>query len=118
MRSFKHPRTGKVITTSDNKALKPWRQQVSHCAVNEFRGFIFQRDVPVVVQATFYFTKPPSAKKRKSPTVKPDIDKLLRATLDALTGIAFVDDAQVVFATASKGYDTAERTHISIAESQ
>ncbi|MCR4339570.1 MAG: RusA family crossover junction endodeoxyribonuclease [Gemmatimonadaceae bacterium] len=30
------------------------------------------------------------------PTTKPDADKLTRALLDALTGVAYVDDSQVV----------------------
>jgi crossover junction endodeoxyribonuclease RusA len=30
------------------------------------------------------------------PAKKPDVDKLLRAVCDALSGIAFIDDAQIV----------------------
>ena len=37
-------------------------------------------------------------------TKKPDVDKLLRAVLDALTGIVWVDDSQVAFATANKTF--------------
>jgi Holliday junction resolvase RusA-like endonuclease len=35
---------------------------------------------------------------------KPDIDKLLRAVLDPLTGIVMVDDSRVAYVTASKRY--------------
>ena len=35
---------------------------------------------------------------------KPDVDKLLRAVLDALTGIVWVDDSQVCFVTMNKVY--------------
>lgn len=35
---------------------------------------------------------------------KPDLDKLLRAALDAFTGIIWLDDNQVVSVTCSKGY--------------
>lgn len=38
------------------------------------------------------------------PKVAPDIDKLLRGVLDALTGICYADDAQVVEIYASKVY--------------
>lgn len=38
-------------------------------------------------------------------TVKPDTDKLIRSTLDALTGVAYDDDSQVVNISACKIYD-------------
>ena len=37
-------------------------------------------------------------------TKQPDIDKLLRALMDALTGIVWVDDSQVAFLTINKSY--------------
>jgi crossover junction endodeoxyribonuclease RusA len=51
-------------------------------------------------------------------THKPDLDKLCRAVLDALTGILYLDDAQVVALAASKryadGYDEGGFTGISV----
>lgn len=38
------------------------------------------------------------------PTTKPDLDKLARACLDALTGVLWVDDSQVVMLLVSKDY--------------
>lgn len=38
------------------------------------------------------------------PLVCPDIDKLVRCTLDALTGLAFVDDSRIVSVNATKVY--------------
>ena len=38
------------------------------------------------------------------PTTPPDIDKLIRAGLDALTAVAYRDDAQVTFVRAWKRY--------------
>jgi crossover junction endodeoxyribonuclease RusA len=35
---------------------------------------------------------------------KNDLDKLVRSTLDALSGIAFIDDCQVTNLSASKRY--------------
>ncbi len=40
------------------------------------------------------------------PIVKPDIDKLVRCTLDALTGMAFEDDSRIVWLTVRKCYAT------------
>lgn len=38
------------------------------------------------------------------PSVKPDLDKLARSTLDALTGCVFDDDARIVSLTLAKVY--------------
>jgi crossover junction endodeoxyribonuclease RusA len=38
------------------------------------------------------------------PTVAPDLDKLVRCTLDALTGLAFTDDSRVVALHVRKAY--------------
>lgn len=48
------------------------------------------------------------------PAMMPDIDKLVRAVMDSLTGIAYRDDAQVIILTASKVY--ADKTSILIDE--
>ena len=55
------------------------------------------------VDVTFYVPRPKSVT-REYPEVKPDADKLLRCTLDALTGIAYRDDAQVIAPHPTKLY--------------
>lgn len=37
-------------------------------------------------------------------TKRPDLDRLIRAVLDAITGVLIVDDAQVVYLAAAKRY--------------
>lgn len=49
-----------------------------------------------------FFIKRPRTTKRSYPRL--DIDKLIRAVLDALTGHAYGDDSQVVTVTASKEF--------------
>ena len=46
------------------------------------------------------------------PTVMPDVDKLLRAVMDALTGVCYADDAQVVSVQVAKVYG--ETTYIEV----
>lgn len=43
-------------------------------------------------------------------TKQPDVDKLLRMILDAMTGIVWGDDSQVAFATINKTYAWDNRT--------
>jgi len=56
----------------------------------------------VRVVLEFYFAKP--AKPKHAFPYRGDADKLSRNVLDALTGIAYVDDAQVVHLSATKSY--------------
>lgn len=48
------------------------------------------------------------------PTVAPDLDKLVRCTLDALTGLAFGDDSRVISVLASKVYAVPGRSGAAI----
>jgi Holliday junction resolvase RusA-like endonuclease len=63
---------------------------------------------PVLVSLRFGLPKPASAPKRRrtwpTATRSGDVDKLARACLDALTGVCFVDDAQVVGLAVTKDY--------------
>ena len=102
------------VVTSDNTKLKPWRQEISGVAM-ALNAEVIPARVPVAIELDFYLARPPSvAKSRPLPSVKPDLDKLLRATLDALTGILFHDDAQVVDTRCRKFYGMPERVEIRV----
>jgi Holliday junction resolvase RusA-like endonuclease len=103
-----------VSITSSNKKLRPFRHAIA-CEAIRVTNSLCQRPVaakhvPVSLEISCYFNKPPSVpKKRDYPVVKPDIDKLARAILDACTGILFADDAQVIQLTIRKHYNAPER---------
>jgi Holliday junction resolvase RusA-like endonuclease len=112
---------GRLVDVNDRK-LKDWRALVGGSV--EQLGFF---DGPVKVELNFYLPRPkghygkkgllPSAPGR--PAVKPDVDKLVRACLDAMTGMVFRDDSQVVTITARKLYASDVRlpgVHIEIEE--
>lgn len=98
------------ILTSDNPNLKAFRREVSRIAVAKMSGSaIAGKHVPVEVHLEFVFERPASVSARRVyPVVKPDIDKLERATLDALTGTVYEDDAQVVTVSKAKRYGPRE----------
>ena len=50
------------------------------------------------------------------PTKKPDIDNILKAVLDSLNGIAYIDDSQVVALSAEKYYAEQPRVEIVLSE--
>ena len=58
---------------------------------------------PVEVQLLFYLPRPKTVR-RALPEIPPDVDKLTRAALDALEGIAYKNDAQIVSLIARKLY--------------
>ena len=70
-------------------------------------------NVPLMVQITAWMPIPKSTSKANrekmlngdiAPTGKPDIDNICKAVLDALNGVAYADDTQVVKLNASKCY--------------
>ncbi|MGL4808941.1 MAG: RusA family crossover junction endodeoxyribonuclease, partial [Giesbergeria sp.] len=92
----------RAIVTAANPKTKPWRSVVALTAelAKERAGLsehaAIHRQYPVVVRVDFWMPRPTTAKKGPiSATKKPDLDKLARSILDALTGVAFEDDSQV-----------------------
>jgi crossover junction endodeoxyribonuclease RusA len=71
---------------------------------------------PVKISCNFIFHRPKSAATRQFPHVKPDLDKLIRAVLDGLTGVAYDDDSQVVLISAAKTYGNNEGVWVEVAQ--
>jgi Holliday junction resolvase RusA-like endonuclease len=97
----------KVMVHSNAKHLKPWRAQIQDAIEDEMAmiGMAAPLDEPVKVEVTFTMKKPMSAPKRRRifPVSAPDVDKLLRAVLDALTASGVIrDDSRVVETVARK----------------
>lgn len=61
-------------------------------------------DCPLSLNMQFVFLKPKTAKKRAYPAVKPDLDNLEKAVMDALNKLAYTDDARVVTKASLKAY--------------
>jgi Holliday junction resolvase RusA-like endonuclease len=103
-------RHGRIVTKQDTKNGKAWAANVAWCAkVAGIRPL--PKGVGVIVSVEYEFT-PPARGARGTPCVRPDIDKLSRALLDALTGVAYEDDGQVVALTARKSYGPDTLTRI------
>ncbi len=102
--SKRHVGRGIMVESSDK--VKPWREAVK--AASWQAGYpVKPLDGPLNLTVVFTLRKPASApkKRRTWPCKRPDLDKLLRSTLDGLgeSGI-FHDDAQVVSIIAHKVY--------------
>ena len=106
----------RAVITTDNKTLKPWRQDVSDTACIQMRDGAPSNEA-IIVRVNFYFERPRStSKKILSKITKPDVDKLARGILDSLTGIAFRDDAQVIALETYKHFGLPERAEIEVCE--
>jgi crossover junction endodeoxyribonuclease RusA len=89
------------IVDDKSAPLKTWRTAIATEARNEMDGRApIPAGRPVELRVTFYLRKPLSAPKtRRTWPVgarSGDVDKLLRAVFDALRGVAYTDDSQVV----------------------
>ena len=72
-------------------------------------------DEPLGMRLIFNLPRPKSlSKKRKWPSVKPDLDNLAKAIQDALNGIYYVDDSRICEMTISKRYGTNPGVEISL----
>lgn len=97
-----------VLVESSTK-VRPWRDAVAYAVHQRMRatGHIGWQIGPVTVAITFWLHRPVSLPKTKVcwPWHRPDLDKLLRSTFDALSesGV-WRDDAQVVTCHARKRY--------------
>lgn len=114
--SKRHVGGGRMVESS--RQVGPWRGAVRQVAIEAMSGQP-PRTGPLEVYLRFIMPRPKSHLRKgkaqtdgwrllpfapRKHTSKPDVDKLVRAILDALTGVCWSDDAQVVAVHGEKGY--------------
>lgn len=129
-RPFMTPRVGggvNVHVRDANPNAKPWALAVAAEAALAHRNRELIRG-PVAVTLLFYFKRPKghygtgrnADRIRESApwhmTTTPDLDKLARCAIDALSGTVIGDDAQIMELRANKRYGDPERVEITIEE--
>ena len=98
------------ILHSQGSALAVWRSTIALSA--RFAG-AKPLDGPMGIEVTFRVRRPKTVK-RDYPSVAPDLDKYIRACLDALTGICYIDDSQIVDISSKKVYSDTPGADIKI----
>jgi Holliday junction resolvase RusA-like endonuclease len=117
-----------VAVTDDNPRTKGWQGEVGYAGAlaMEAIAMAVPWDGPLGLAVRFTLRRPkghfgtgrnarmlkPSA--APWPTTKPDASKLVRAIEDALTGVVWTDDAQVVEQLATKRYGEPEGAHVEV----
>jgi crossover junction endodeoxyribonuclease RusA len=93
---------GRGIMVESSKAVAPWRTTVAWQVSQDYDGDVL--DGPLHVGIEFIMRRPASAPKRSTPPAikRPDLDKLTRAVLDALSGVVWRDDSVITVLTVSK----------------
>lgn len=101
------------IHYASGSGLAVWRNKVSAAARDAWTGDVYGG--PIRIELTFRRQRPRShyrnlgyelraVARDEQPVTAPDLDKLIRAILDSLSGIIYHDDAQVVSIAATKVY--------------
>lgn len=108
-----------VLVFDDAKGNDDWKNLVKFTAKQRYPGRPL--DGPLLVRATLFMPRPRrhfgTGKNRdalrsdapRHPTTKPDTTKLWRSTEDALTGVLWHDDAQIVAQYITKEWATKAR---------
>lgn len=108
---------------SSAKSLNDWRHAINDEARKAMIDGPFEGAVSVSI--VFYMPRPKGHSNAKGvlkpkapavPTGKPDVDKLARSALDAMTAVVFKDDSQVTKLRLVKLYDDVEPAgaHVSV----
>ena len=119
----KFARIGRAVRTYDPAKSRAYKALVAGYAREQYAGAPLVG--ALVLRVTFYRPIQTSGSKRLKhdkavgaalPTVKPDLDNYFKAVTDALKGIVWVDDNQIVSVDMRKLYGTKPRTEIEIKE--
>jgi len=114
--SFRHVGNGRII--SANPKLNAWRQTIADQVASQTAERLIEGSIRVDLVFTLQRPKSVSKGVRARPTVKPDLDKLVRATLDAISLERYVqlikDDSQVTDLHAAKRYSDHRQPGVTI----
>ena len=118
---------GRAITPAKTRHYEEWIRISYQIALQEqgetIESVFLESDIPVeiTIKALFPIPKSYSKKKQKAilqgklkPTKKPDIDNITKAILDALNGLAFHDDSQIVKLNVVKDYASGEKGSVEV----
>jgi Holliday junction resolvase RusA-like endonuclease len=131
MRTLIPLRGSKPVTLPADRNIYLYRADIQRAFTSAYPGQPLLKG-PVALEVTFWFRRPdnhymPETKTRGHREVlrtaapdymakSPDLDKLVRAICDALTGFAYHDDAQVSEVVAKKYWGGEDVTDVNVEE--
>ena len=93
-------RDGRPFVVPDNSKSRVWERAVALVASRVKPEAPL--DQPLRLEVEFWLERPAKPKFAAAPAARIDLDKLLRSTGDALTGLIYVDDSRIVEIAATK----------------
>ena len=99
------------VVTESNRSVRAWSQLVARGAIEALQRRPDAELLGAGVRLTirFYLPRPQSLPRRPTAhTKRPDLDKLVRGIMDALTAVVWQDDSQVCELVATKHYVEAD----------
>ncbi len=122
--TFRNKHTGNSMSvTPDNTVL--YENLIKDQYLNHCHGMYLERGVPVTLRIVARYLPPKSTSKKRTqdmlegrefPLKKPDIDNIVKVVADALNGVAYHDDTQIVYVAAKKAYSAVEGLDITVEE--
>lgn len=121
---FFNKKTGKPIVVPASKFTKPWMDSIRAAAREFYSGELLRCALRLTVE--YHYVRPDSdfgtgrnkgiLKKsaKKYRTQEPDLSKLVRAAEDAITGIIWKNDSQIVEEHLYKGFGSKPKAKIKI----
>ena len=109
--------------TPDNTVL--YENFIKERYLVESEGMYLEAGTPVTLRIVARFLPPQSTSKKKRlemlegkilPLKKPDMDNIVKVVADALNGVAYHDDTQIVLVQAKKVYSAIEGLDITVEE--
>lgn len=125
-RAFRHNGTGRMVVVDANRKAKPWQVAVARAGAEAMDGGPLLSSA-VELRLTFFSPRPKGhygtgrnagtlrSSAPSHPTGRPDVLKLARGVEDALTGVCWRDDAQIVDEHLHKHYGEPPRVEVRIA---
>jgi Holliday junction resolvase RusA-like endonuclease len=111
------------VSAYDPKESKDYKEMVKQIASQSFswppieNAIRFKLDIYVKIPKSFSKAKSKSALEGAiRPSKRPDWDNYAKGVADALSGVCYVDDGQIVTATVNKYYSDEPRVEVTIEE--
>lgn len=123
-RTFRNKYTGKSKSITPEQTVL-YENFIKDRFLQAGTGFYLERGRAATLRIVARFLPPTSASKKRQtdmlegrelPLKKPDMDNIVKVVADALNGVAYHDDTQIVSVVAKKAYSAVEGLDITVEE--
>lgn len=123
-RTFYNQNLGKHMSVTPESTVL-YENLIKTMYIRAAEGCKFEKEIPVTLRIVARYIPVKSTSKKKMqqmldgeilPLKKPDMDNIVKVIADALNGVAYLDDSQIVLVKAKKVYSTVEGVDVVVEE--